>query len=99
VEVAPEPVEPALEAVSEDTNEERVNGLAQAIVRAFHVAGRGFQGNKFMWESGVVLRRYLTEDGVSFDNELLAAALRVLETASLSGSDARLIRGSECTDL
>lgn len=32
---------------------------------------------------------------MQFDDELLAAALRVLETASLPGSDARLIRGAE----
>lgn len=64
-------------------------------MKSFYVSGRGFQGNRFLCESEAVLRQYLIEDGVRFDDLTLAAALRVLETASLSGSDARLIRGTE----
>jgi hypothetical protein len=100
--VVSEPVEAALELpeaahepVSQGTDEERVNGLAQAIVKSFYVSGRGFQGNRFLCESEAVLRQYLTEDGVRFDDDLLAAAFRVLEAATLAGSDARLIRGSQ----
>jgi hypothetical protein len=41
--------------------QERADALARAIVRAFHVPGRGYDGNRFVWESENHLRRYLTE--------------------------------------
>jgi hypothetical protein len=59
------------------------------------VPGRGHEGNRYLFESDTHLREWLTEDGVSFDDAHLAAALARLETATLPGSDARLIRGSE----
>jgi hypothetical protein len=40
-----------------------------------------------------VLRQWLTEDGASYDESDLAAALTKLETATLSGSTSRLLRG------
>jgi hypothetical protein len=62
---------------------------------AFSASGRGYQGNRYLCESETVLRQYLTEDGVIFDESDLAPALTKLETASLRGSDARLVRGTE----
>jgi hypothetical protein len=48
-----------------------------------------------MCESETVLREWLHSDGVIFDEAHLSAALTRLETATLPGSDARLIRGHE----
>jgi hypothetical protein len=86
----PEPVQDVRAAAAGDVEE-----LARAIVRSFHGDGRCFQGSRFLCPSEDQLRTYLTDDGVDYDDVLLAAALRVLETASLPGSDARLIRGAE----
>jgi hypothetical protein len=72
-----------------------VDALASAIIRTFGVTGRGYQGNRFLCAGEDQLREWLTEDGVSFDDAHLAAALSRLETATLPGSDARLIRGAE----
>jgi len=66
-----------------------------AILKTFDVPGRGFQGNRNLIESEDRLRQYLTEDGVSFDDSTLSAALTLLETATLPGSSARLVRGRE----
>ena len=76
--------------------EDAVDVLARAIVRSFSVAGRGFNGNRSLIESDTVLRQYLAEDGVIFfDDQLLSAALTVLETATLKDSNARLVRGTD----
>jgi hypothetical protein len=48
-----------------------------------------------MCESDSVLRVYLAEDGVTYDDSTLAAALERLETATVPGSNSRLIRGEE----
>jgi hypothetical protein len=72
-----------------------VDALAREILKAVNVPGRGHEGNRYLIASDTQLRQYLTEDGVSFDDARLAAALSRLETATLPGSDARLIRGSE----
>jgi hypothetical protein len=58
------------------------------------VTGRGYLGNRFSCAGEDQLRQHLTWDGVSFDDVHLAAALSRLETATLPGSDSRLIRGS-----
>jgi hypothetical protein len=67
--------------------------VAWAEVAALDHHGRGYQGNRGQCESEKVLREWLTEDGVIFDESDLAAALRVLETATLPGSPFRLLRG------
>jgi hypothetical protein len=77
------------------TDKDRIDAIAKSIVGSFYVSGRGHQGNRLLYESEAVLRQYLAEDGVSFDEEDLAPALTMLETAALGGSDARLIRGEE----
>lgn len=71
------------------------DAVAVAILKTFDVPGRGFQGNRNLIESEDQLRRYLTEDGVIFDDSILSAALTLLETATLPGSITRLLRGRE----
>jgi hypothetical protein len=66
-----------------------------AILKTFDVPGRGFQGNRCLIESEDRLRQYLTEDGVSFDDSTLSAALTLLETATLQQPAGRLVRGTE----
>jgi hypothetical protein len=93
-----EPAEPGEDVtataadVPEPTDEQRIDALATAITRAF-TAGRGYQGNRRLCESETVLREWLTEDGVIIDEAGLPAALTRLETATLPGSNSRLLRG------
>jgi hypothetical protein len=71
---------------------EPADALARAIIRAFS-AGRGYLGNRYICESESVIRQWLTEDGVNYDESDLPAALTRLETATLPGSTSRLLRG------
>jgi hypothetical protein len=87
----PEPVE-AAEDAPEPTEQDRIDALATAIVRAF-IPGRGYQGNVTVCESEAVLREWLASDGFEFDEADLPAALTKLETATLPGSTSRLLRG------
>ena len=66
-----------------------------AILKTFEVPGRGFQGNQNLWESEDQLHECLAEDGISYDDSTLSAALTLLETATLPGSITRLLRGRE----
>jgi hypothetical protein len=50
-------------------------------------------GNRRLCESETDLRSWLHNDGVIFDESDLPAALRRLETATLPGSNSRLLRG------
>jgi hypothetical protein len=86
-----EPVEPAAAStVDADVV------LARAILSSFDVSGRGHEGNRFMCEDEIVLRQWLTEDGVvNFDDATLSAALTLLETATLPSSRSPLLRGSD----
>ena len=71
---------------------EPADALAGAIIRAFS-AGRGYLGNRYICETESVLRQWLTEDGVNYDESDLPAAMTRLETATLPGSTSRLLRG------
>jgi hypothetical protein len=104
---APEPVWTSLEPVEEaapvdalaapvePADDDRVAALARAIIKSFSVSGRGYNGTRHLCESDSVLREWLAADGVSCDDAALSAALTKLETATLPGSNMRLIRGSE----
>jgi hypothetical protein len=96
---ATEPLEPAEDATESaepvEVDPTAVDALARDILKAVNAPDRGYQGNPYLIESDTQLRQYLTEDGVSFDDAHLAAALSRLETATLPGSDARLILGAE----
>jgi hypothetical protein len=77
------PVE-ATEVAPELTEENRVNALATAIIRAF-APGRGFQGNVSLCESEAVLRQWLQADNLVWDEVDLPAAFTRLETATMPG--------------
>ena len=71
---------------------EPADALARTIIRTFS-AGRRYLGNRYICETESVLRQWLTEDGVNYDESDLPAALTRLETATLPGSTSRLLRG------
>jgi hypothetical protein len=72
-----------------------VDELAKAIIRSFSVTGRGYEGNRNLCPHEDQLREWLRADGVSFDDDLLSAALTRLETAVVPGYNVRLVRGIE----
>jgi hypothetical protein len=92
--VTPEPVE-VLTAPSAPVDGDVVDALARAIVRSFNGSSRGYRGNRQLCAGEDQFREYLTADGVAFDDQVLSAALTKLETATVSGSDARIVRGAE----
>jgi hypothetical protein len=94
-----EPVEEASkppELPTEPTAEERINALAVAILK-FEVPGRGYEGNRMLWESEDQLRQYLTADGVVYKESDLSAALTKLETAAVPGYDLMRMASLTCS--
>jgi hypothetical protein len=61
----------------------------------FEVPGRGYEGNRILWESEDQLRQYLAADDVVYNESDLSEALTKLETAAVPGHDYRLVRGYE----
>jgi hypothetical protein len=61
------------------------------------VRGRGYDGNRILWESEDPLRQYLTADGVVYNESDLSAALTKLERAAVPGHDDDSSVAMSCT--
>ncbi len=68
-----------------------------AILKTFEVPGRGYEGNRMLWESEDQLRQYLTADGVVYKESDLSAALTKLETAAVPGYDLMRMASLTCS--